>query len=233
MKRLAVSRFGFIVAAAIVVALGVGLLAAPQVSAQDPTASVDSVTGVEGEQIAVHLRALDIGSPGLGAWEVGIVYDPSAVSVVSCSAAAGSVCNANFAADQVRITGASASGLEGDTSLAVITFRCDDIGSSTLTNKVLVFADATVGSPQAIGQDVQDGRITCAEASGVGPPPPTGDGDDEPAATDTPVVAGLPDAGTGGSPGGGIPGWLIAVLASAALTTIAGPAALRLRAARA
>ena len=220
-------RFGFLVLVAIAVAIGAGLLGAPQVSAQDPTASVDSITVGPGEQGTVDVRALDIDPPGLGAWEIGVTYDSSLVTALSCAPANGSVCNADFASNEVRITGASAGGLEGDTTLATITFRCDGEGSSTLAATVLVFADATLGEPQAIGPAVQNGQITCSDVSPPGPQPTQ---DDEPSPTNTPVVAGLPPSGSGGSGGGSVLGWLIAASAIAGLAAITGLAALRQRA---
>lgn len=145
-----------------------------------------------GESDEVTLGATDISDPGLGAWTVDISYDDSVISAVDCTPEQGGVCNPNFADDTVRITGASASGLEGDSTLGVIEFECgDDEGESDLTISLFTFADATVGDPTTIEDPViSDGTFTCSA-----------------------VPSGVPDAGTGFTPDSNSYGWILAVLA--------------------
>ena len=114
----------------------------------------------------------------------------------------------------VRITGASAGGLDGDTVLGSITFECGaDEGTSDLTIIINVFADATIGDPQDLNPSITNGSFEC-----------TGD-------VVAPTV--LPPTGTGGpmSDSGGSLGWLVALLAVigvAGLATAYG--AMRMRA---
>lgn len=224
---------GLIAAAAVVLVLGAGLLAASQASAASGTVSVDSITVAPGEEGSVDVAALGVTSPGLGAWEMDVTYDPTVVSVVSCSPQAGSLCNANFASNKVRIVGASASGLLGNTTLASITFECDTEDSSTLSLDVEVLADATLGEPEPISYSLQNGAVTCSSVEPpVIPPSPTVPAGEEPTATDV-TPAGLPDSGTGGGSDSGSLGWLIGITAGAALAAIAGFGALRLRSRRA
>jgi hypothetical protein len=222
---------GLIAAAAVVLVLGAGMLAASQASAASGTASVDSITVAPGEQGSADVAALGVTSPGLGAWELDVTYDPTVVSVVSCSPQAGSICNANFAADTVRIVGASANGLVGDATLASITFECDAVGSSTLSLDVAVLADATLGEPEPISYTIQNGAVTCSTVEPPPPPPPVPT-EEEPTPTDM-VPSGLPDSGTGNGSNGGTLGWLIAVSVGVALAATAGFGALRLRSRRA
>lgn len=162
MKRLNGWRLGLIGAAAVVAALIGGLMPSAQVSAQDETVSIGSLTMAVGEQGSVDLRALNIDPPGLGAWTIDIVYDPAVVSVVDCTPVApGGVCNPSFNAITIRDVGAYATGHEGDTTLAIITFQCERRGSSALTLSLEMFADTTVGDPQPITAAVEDGAVTC------------------------------------------------------------------------
>ena len=159
-------------------ALMLSLLAASPASAQDELISIDSVTITPGSGTTLEVNALNMHAPGLGAWNIGVEYDPSILSALSCSPAAGSECNVDFTAQQVRIVGARASGLTGDSVLASITFNCDRAGVSDLVIEVSVFADATVGDPQPIAFMVQNGRISCSAPAPV-PTAPTllGDAD--------------------------------------------------------
>ncbi len=60
---------------------------------------------------------------GLSAWTADIGYDPALFSVSSCKQENGSICNPAYTKDEVRVTGASTSGLSGNTPLATITFQ--------------------------------------------------------------------------------------------------------------
>jgi len=216
-------------AAGVAAATVLGLVAASQTFGQE--ASVQRVTVAPGTQGTVAVQALDIGSPGLGAWEIDVIYNAGVVTAVSCSAQAGSVCNVNFATDRVRIVGASASGHTGDTTLATITFACGSSeGTSPLALGVAVFADATTSNPQPIGPAIDNGSVSCSFGGDDGTQPtqqPSTDEPDEDGAGPTPAVA-LPDTGSGPS-GGGVSGWLIAALAASGLALLAGFGALKLR----
>jgi hypothetical protein len=148
-----------LVAAALV--LGMALLGWSQVTAASPTISIDSVTVAPEEEGAVDLEALEIGAPGLGAWTIDIVYDPEVVTPLACTPHQDGLCNVAFASDRVRATGASVSGLQGDTILAAVTFECIGEGSTTLTPVIGAIADATLNEPQEISAGVQAGSITC------------------------------------------------------------------------
>ena len=215
---------------AAVIALGAVLLAASQAHAQSEAVTVGSATINPGTSNSVEVQSVNIASPGLGAWEIGITYDASVVTALSCSEPVTvSVCNANFASNRVQVTGASAGGLTGDTTLASITFECITDGTSVLTVVIDVLADATVGSPQPISPAIQNGLITCADSSGL---PDGGPSTPRPRPTATPVVATtLPDAGTGTGESATL-NWTIAGLSFAGLATLAmvtGIGALRLQ----
>lgn len=222
------SRIGFSIrSVAAVIALGAVLLAASQAYAQSEAVSVGSATINPGASNSVDVQSINIASPGLGAWEIGITYDPSVVTALSCSESSGSVCNANFASNRVQVTGASAGGLTGDATLASITFECLTTGTSVLTVSLDVFADATIGGPQPIGPAIQNGLITCTDSGGL----PDGGATPRPMPTSAPVVTTLPDSGTG-TGGNATLNWTIAGLAFAGLATLAtvsGIGALRLQ----
>jgi len=207
-------KLGLLATAAVFALVG-GLMVS-QVAAQGPEISIGDGEAVPGGDATVDLTANV--PDGLGAWTVDITYDPDVVDASDCQEEAGSVCNANFAADTVRVTGASASGLDTETVLASITFTCGDSeGSSDLSIALSVFSDATIGNPQDISGDttISDGSITCAEAQ------PT-----VAAATNTPVIV---PSGYGPSSDGGSFSWVIAALAGAGLAALAGFGALRVR----
>ena len=156
---------GLALAGAVVgVLLAAGLMLS-QVSAQDEAVSIGRATvGAEG-QASVTLEALNIGAPGLGAWTIDVLYDPEVVTPLECSPHPSSFCNPSFAADTVRVIGASGNGLAGDTTLATITFRCESEGVSALTLSVRVLADATPGDLQDISANTEHGNVACIAAS--------------------------------------------------------------------
>jgi hypothetical protein len=204
------------VLAAALVAVGAFLVVA-QVSAVSGTLSISSPTIAPGGQGTAELRS-NVPAPGLGAWTVDITYDPAAVSVVSCAPAQGAVCNPNYAANKIRIAGASANGLIGDTSLGTITLHmlaatasaCG--AASPLSLATNVFADATIGAPANITlTSTTNGTVACA------------------AAAPTPTLVVLGPTGQGPSGGGSSSDWLIVGLAGAGLAMLAGYGALRLR----
>jgi hypothetical protein len=199
-----------------------GLLLVGQVSAISGSLSISDGTAAPGGQATVQLSS-NVGGVGLGAWTVDISYDADQVSVVSCSPQQGGVCNPAFSADSVRITGASASGLIGNTTLGSITFECaNSEGDSPLGLAVEVFADATIGAPADINETVNEGSVSCET------PAPTAANTAVPA-TATPLPN-LGPTGTGGGTGGGSDfSWLIASLAGLGVVALAGYSALRVR----
>jgi len=148
-------------------------------SAQDATIVAGSATAGVGQEAAVNVDALGIPDPGLGAWTVDITYDPSVVTPVACIPDNGGVCNPSFSDTVVRITGASASGLPGDSSLGSITFRCEALGTSSLAVAVPLIVDSTVGDPQPLEAGTQDGSVTCDEGEDEEPTPTPSTGGEE------------------------------------------------------
>ena len=230
---------GIRLAAAAVIALIAGIAIITQVSAQLPTIVVSSATINPGSTGNINLSARDIGPPGLGAWEIGVVYDSSVVTATACTAQAGSICNENFASNRVQVVGANPTGLPGTNVLANITFRCNGEGTTELTVIIDEFADATTGGPRPIGPGINAGRITCEDSAGlpdIPRPRPTAtdddddDGDDD--GDDGDDVTTLPSsgAGTGSS---SVVSWLIAALATLGLVTLASLGASRMFAQRA
>jgi len=213
---------------AVVVGAVLTLLATTQASASFQNIVVERVTVAPNATATVDLFAEDIDPPGLGAWEIGIFYDPEVVSVTGCTPQNGSVCNPNYASNQVRVTGASAGGLENTNNLASITFRCgSDIDTTALTLKLEVVADATVGEPQPMDVKQLDGSITCTRSTFQTPPPSTPrptepGGNGGPAPTPTAGAAGLPTTGSGAGSSDGGSDWLIAGSAGAVLAAVAG-----------
>jgi hypothetical protein len=217
MKGIKGMKLGLIGAAVAALAIIAGLAVAAQVSAQDETISISDGTAAPGGSGDVELEALGFGDPGLGAWTIDISYDTSVISVDDCAPEQGGVCNPEFGDGVIRITGASATGLEGDTLLGTITFTCaDEEGESALTLSLEVVADATIGDPQDVDAAVSNGTFSCAEPTEA-PTPTTG-------------PAGPPDVGSG--PGAGDSntfGWIIGGLAAAGLAAVVGVGALRAR----
>lgn len=225
-------------AIALLVALGAGVLVSSPASAQETSIKIGSTTVVVGTESAVELETQGVGAPGLAAWSIDIIYDPAIVDAVSCEALNDGICNPDFADDTVRATGASATGVEGDFPLALITFRCLNTGTTSLIVDPADFADATLGDPQQIDVSTKDGSVTCQLVQPTEPEeeePAT----EEPEATATPtVMPNIVDAGTGfGDFGGGdgpfsplVAGlmgagaaWVVAGLAAIALAMNLGP----------
>jgi hypothetical protein len=180
-------------------ALVAGLLAAGQAVAASGTLSIGSATVSPGAERAVSLEALGVSDPGLGAWSIDITYDPAVVTPVDCNPQSGSVCNPAFGEDVVRVSGAAGAGLEGDTTLAVITFECEPAeGSSDLSLDPVEFADGTPGAPADITTTVVDGAVTC-QAGGSGETIAIGDGEAVVGDSDTVELEAqnIPDPGLG------------------------------------
>lgn len=171
-------RVGFSLAVAAVVLMAGWVVSTHGVTAGNgPAVAIDSATTMVGDTTTVDLTALDMADPGLGAWSINVIYDPGVLEADGCSGDNGSVCNPTFAADTVRISGATAMGMPGDSLLASIGFRCTQLGSSSLTVTVDTLADGTPGDPQDIDAAIINGSITCQEAATPTdpPPPPTPD----------------------------------------------------------
>ena len=189
---------GLVGIAAVAALLFGGAILGGAVFAQDgDTVGISDGSAETGESDVVTVQATDIGEPGLGAWTMDIHYDNSVITATGCTPEQGSVCNPDFEDDIVRLTGATAGGLEGDSTLGTIEFECgDDAGTSDLDIQIQVFADATLGDPTDIDVTVVDGTFTCSEEE-----------------VEEVVVTGGPAAGTGFSSDGTSYGWLIALLA--------------------
>ena len=149
----------------------IGELPPPPPEPLPPPASggiaIGSANVALGQPSTVTLEIRDMTTPGVGAWTIDVQYDPAVVSLVDCDIEFGrvfAVCNADFANGVLRLSGASAGGLEGDIVLASLTFQCGDVeGVSDLIITPHVFADATIGGPQPFVPTVTNGSITCAE----------------------------------------------------------------------
>ena len=107
------------------------------VSIQPATASV-----APGQTTTLTLQ-LNAPDAGAGAWTADIQYDPSVIQVTDCTASGASLCNAGFAPNGLRVTGASVGGVTGTQTLATITVQAvGDAGSSTpLTVNLSTFTD--------------------------------------------------------------------------------------------
>jgi hypothetical protein len=200
-----------------------GLLIWSQVSAQEQTLSIESKSVAAGGSTTVALEANDIAEPGLAAWSIDVFFDPDIIVATDCTPKSGSVCNPNYAENTVRVTGASAAGLEGDSELAEISFTCASQGTSALTLDALDFADGTVGAPQQIDFSIVNGSILCQTTS-TQPTDPAATATVEPTAEAPEIV----DAGTG--PGDlGTSNWSLATAgligAGVAWLIVAGAAA--------
>jgi hypothetical protein len=221
LRMLGVALGSALVGASLVLVMAASF-SSPRASAATQTISVGAATVAVGAQGTVSLQALNMTAPGLGAWSMNIVYDPAIVQLVAqptgCAPQSGSVCNPAFAANTIRVTGATASGLIGNTTLATFTFRCVSVGTSALTVTVDTLADATTGTPHDIVAATSNGSVSC-----LTPPTPAQPATNPTATAIAPtatVVAagGGPNAGFG--PGGSGPGvliWLVAGLAGAGL----------------
>ncbi len=194
-----------LVAVAAIAALVIGGAAFAQGGAAVSISAGAAQTGESGD---VTVQASDIGAPGLGAWTIDIIYDTSVVTATDCTPEQGGVCNPNYADGVVRLTGATASGLEGDSTLGTSEFECGDTtGTTYLELELSSFADATLGAPADISDDVTviDEMFTCS------------------------TVTGTPSAGSSFGSDGTSYGWLIALLAVLGMGTVA-VAAIRSRA---
>lgn len=161
-----------------VLGVAVGLASAGVIATQAIAGGSDltigRVTLALNEDSQMRVEVSDVGSPGLGAWEIDIDYDPDVVTPVSCAAGPGSICNTEFGPGTVRFVGADADGITGDVTIGTVQFRCDEEGATALALTAVELADATEGAPQPINVDVEHGSINCVEPE---PPEDEEDGD--------------------------------------------------------
>ena len=162
MRSVVLRTIGLVVAV-VFVAFAAGSTATPRASAVNTVLSMGSITMSPGSGVTLDVNVEGIPFPGLGAWSIGIVYDPAVLTALSCvEGAAPSVCNVAFSANRVQITGASAKGHQFETVLASITFVCDSPGASDLLIVIDEIADATEASPVPLTVKLQNGRIACS-----------------------------------------------------------------------
>ena len=160
-----------VAAAALALAIAMGIVASASAQ-EEELISIGSASLSVGAEGSVSVNALNIPDPGLGAWTIDITYDPVVVSVVACVGEHGGVCNPAFESNILRITGATASGIIGDNSLGSAVFRCNAVGTSSLTVNVPLLVDGTIGDPQPVVAATQNGVISCTT-------PSTNGGDDD------------------------------------------------------
>jgi hypothetical protein len=142
--------------------------------AGSPTLNIGHVTMLPGENVQMHLQTTDVGSPGLGAWQIDIDYNPDIVTPLACTAGPASVCNVNYGPGTVRVVGAASNGRRGDVTLSTVQFRCDHVGATALAITAMEFHDATSGAPQPINVNIEHGSINCLSPE---PPQSTLNGD--------------------------------------------------------
>ena len=120
--------------------------AAGPAAAADETVAIGSATITLGNEASVAVRALNFDDPGLGAWSIDTSFNPNVISVVGCVAADVGInlCNPDYGGNgnTVRVVGAIAEGVIGDTTLATVTVRCESLGTSGLALTIGTLADA-------------------------------------------------------------------------------------------
>ena len=114
-----------------------------------------------GGTTTVQVRS-NVSKAKIGAWTVDVSYDPKARRPEGCNSDVGSVCNLALDDHMVRITGASASGIAGDSLLATIRFAAagNAAGSSRVRATTLTLTDPSggkVGAGAAITVTVDEG----------------------------------------------------------------------------
>ena len=181
------------------------------------TLSIGTLTMSVGSEDSVDLQAANIDG-SVGGWIIDIEYDADIVSVAECVPIESEICELQFDAGTIRVSGASVAGLTKDTTLAVLTFRCESQGDSPL----LLNLQGGSGIPEIIVEvETLDGNITCESPSEA-----TVTGDDAASPTGPPS---LPATGVRGGPGDGALTWLIAAWGGVALGALAVFSALWLR----
>jgi len=104
-------------------------------------------------------------SPGVGAYTIDLVYDPSVVRAVGCDVPAFGVCSTGFGPDQVRITSVSANGVVGSVTLGEVVFEAagEPGDCSDLWIEVALLAEP---GGQSLPFSASAGRI-CVEDTGA------------------------------------------------------------------
>jgi hypothetical protein len=192
--------------AAVIAAVALAFAARPA-AAQQPAVTITSASAALGETATIELRAVDMPSPGLGAWTIDVTYDFDVATAVSCTAVELGQCTPEYATGTARVSGASAPGMTGEVPLGSIRFRCNANDSTALQVSVRVLADATAVNAQTINATVSSGTLTCGSTSTAVP---------------SPTSVGLAGFGTGdgSGPGGGTADLIIAGLAGAGIAWI-------------
>ncbi len=132
---------------------------------QDGLIRIGSHEAVVGGDVTVTLEAVDIPvRSALGAWVVDVTYDTSVVSLLECDARQGGICIPEFGDDTLRVTGASAAGLPGTTTLADIVFGCSRAGTTDLAVFVSVGGSAVFQPGDPLPPGVMSGSLVCTEA---------------------------------------------------------------------
>ncbi len=188
--------------------LGIALMARGEfaLGAAQPTVQVVPATAnvSAGGSVTVHLRALNISTPTLGAATIDIQYDGAVIDATACTPDPDHrfdvpICTRHFpTADTVRVSDTeifSLVGASGNIVLADITFKA--VGQpgdcSPLHVQIETFADPINGQP--ISATAQDGQVCIPAAPTPSPttsPEPTAS--PTPAATDTPTPSSTPGA---------------------------------------
>lgn len=159
------------------------------VDAQGPTVtvSIDSLSLRVGEEGSVVLQVGGYPEPGLGGFRIRVTYDPLILEATHCRAEVGA-CVREQAEGTVRLSSAG-SGLLGDFTLASVTFRCRNEGTSALTLDVELLGSAIPEDPIP-EVEPRNGALSCTPHQ---PTPSV-----EAGATARPPGR-LPDTGMGGA----------------------------------
>jgi hypothetical protein len=104
-----------------------------------------------GRQSSLTLTA-DTDGAALGAWTVDLSYDPVTVTVLGCQATVGGICNAAFAPGVVRVSGASAAGLDGSQVLTTLTLRAKGAPTEKLFTVTPITLTDSAGAPVGSGR---------------------------------------------------------------------------------
>ena len=177
--------------AALLVMIGVSLLFSSQASAAPsaggtPTFSVTTVNVGLGSQGTANVIVSGMPAGGAGAWQMDITYDSSVVSVVGCSAFAGT-CNSTFGPRTIRVVGSAIGGAPNGTSLASLTFSCNTLGFSPLQLSEALVSDTTLGNPTKFSPTLISGGVNCIDLPDTPTPVPPTDTPVPRRPTDTPV----------------------------------------------
>ncbi len=114
-----------------------------------------------GSEDSVDLQATNI-ARFVGGWIIDIEYDADIVSVAECVPIENGIRDLQFDAGTIRVSGASVTGLTKDTTLAVLTFRCENQGDSPLSLDL----QGGSGIPEIIVEaETLHGNITCERPS--------------------------------------------------------------------